>query len=112
MNTLRTLYSWFGSFRKPLALVFLLAGFAPRVAAQGNVWLWTYTFLSSQRPRISTDNQNLIYEQGIGLSCYKLRTKVLNVPGYPDGFHAATSWNNNNLPLDVLPPPATYAAQL
>jgi hypothetical protein len=42
-------------------------------------------------------------------SMYKLRAKFMTPTG---DFHAATSWNNNGMPLDVLPPPGTYSVAL
>lgn len=43
---------------------------------------------------------------------YRLRSKVNAVPGFSDGFHAASSWSNNNYHLDQVPPPGTYLNQL
>jgi hypothetical protein len=81
--------------------LFLSAVFCGRAAAA--VWLDSYSFPQSQPTSIRSD------ESFPGN--YKLRAKFLNIPGYPDGFHAAMSENNNGFLLDMLPPPGTYSAE-
>lgn len=69
-----------------------------------NVLLTNYTTTPSPLPHILTTEPMS--------PVFKLRSKVIGVPGFADGFHAALSWNNQNKELDQSPPPGTYLNQL
>ncbi|MBM3853053.1 MAG: hypothetical protein FJ399_07840, partial [Verrucomicrobia bacterium] len=72
--------------------------------APAGVYLTSYSFNSSQPP--------LVYTDEVMPACYKLRVKILGVPGYGNGFHAATSFNNDWVALQALPNAGTYTAEL
>src|SRR4051812_44089209 len=84
---------------------FLLLWLITTLPAMANVWLSTTTTSLSQRPKIFTD------ESMTGIH-YRLRAKFIDVPGYPDGYHAATTEYNDGLPLDSLPPAGTWPVDL
>ncbi len=89
------------SFRRVVGLALLLCLGA---TAQAGVYLSHYTFGSANLPYVYTNE---------GLSVpFKLRVKIMGVPGYGDGFHATQSWNNNYYSLESLAPPGTYTVAL
>lgn len=71
--------------------------------AAADVSLESYAFMSTQDllPRIFTAAAHVPFEP------YKLRAKFID-PVTGSDFHAATSINNNNLPLDASPAPKNY----
>lgn len=68
------------------------------------VALSSYAFSPLTPPIISTDEPMP--------QTYKLRAKFIGVPGYVDGYHAATSWQNNGYQLDMLPGAGTWTVAL
>jgi hypothetical protein len=68
------------------------------------VYLSHYTFSSANVPYVYTN-------EGLDIP-FKLRVKIMGVPGYGNGFHAAQAWNNNYYSLESLPPPGTYTVAL
>lgn len=84
----------------PVGVLFLVL--ASRICA--GVYLTKYTFATNDFPMVYT-NESLP-------TPYKLRVKIMGVPGYGDGFHAANSFNNNWCEIYPLPPPGTYYADL
>lgn len=75
------------------------------VTTTGTSGLVYLSFLS-----ISPSSKPVITTTETMLTRYKLRCKM----NYSNGgdFHAATSWNNNNMQLDVLPAPGVYTTGL
>ena len=69
-----------------------------------NVLLTSYTTPPAPLPHLKTTEPMS--------PVFKLRSKVIGVPGFPDGFHAALSWNNQDKELDQSPPPGTWLNQL
>lgn len=101
MISTRFLFRVFTFRRSILKLVALHWGAS---VGQGAVYLSFYNIDTNLRPVVATNE---------ALSApYKLRVKVIGVPGYPDGFHAANGWNNHNSIVDAVPPPGNYLAQL
>src|SRR4051812_28795161 len=68
---------------------------------RADVYLSSYNFDVNSRPTIYADD--------VPAAPYRLRAKIATPSG---DFHAATSYNNNNLQLDALPPPGTYGIDL
>ena len=95
-------------FRRRLAWFRRLVGLALLLClgsiAHAGVFLDYYTFSSANKPRVYT-NEPLSVP-------FKLRVKIIGVPGYSDGFHAVQSWNNNYYSLESLPTPGTYTVAL
>lgn len=88
-------------FRRFVGLTLLLCLGA---TAQAGVYLSHYTFSSANVPYVYTN-------EGLDIP-FKLRVKIIGVPGYGNGFHAAQAWNNNYYSLESLPPPGTYTVAL
>jgi hypothetical protein len=82
-----------------LALVLCVAA-----TTQAGVYLSSYTFSSANVPYVYT-NESLPIP-------FKLRVKIIGVPGYPNGFHAVQNYNNNYYSLESLPTPGTYTVAL
>lgn len=85
-------------------LALIVAAFAITPILRADVYLSQYNFSVYERPSVYTD-------ETLPLP-YKLRVKIIGVPGYPDGFHAVNGWNNNYETLQGLPPAGTYQAKL
>jgi len=90
------------SFRN-VWIVVLACGAAQ--AMKGSVFLSSYSFNAGAKPTVSFSSESLSPP-------YKLRVKILNVPGYPDGYHAVTAWNNQAETLEAVPSPGVYSVEL
>jgi len=79
----------------------MFGGFAARLSA--TVYLSATTFAPNTPPYVWTDESLP--------APYKLRVKILSVPGVGD-LQAVNAWNNNNETLETVPAPGVYSAQL